>query len=119
MSKPPHSQRGPKQGLPSNQSAPQQTTTTTTIVKSSGWSGPLPPPEALERFNAIIPNGADRIVSMAEREQAHRIDLEGSGQKATIAEARRGQYLGAIISAIALGGAVYTAHIGAHWSVWS
>jgi uncharacterized membrane protein len=71
----------------------------------------------LDKFNAIIPNGADRIVTMAEKEQAHRIQSESEGLRATILEAKRGQYLGAGISALALGGAVYTAYIGAHWSV--
>ena len=52
---------------------------------------------------------------MAEREQAHRTDYEAKGLDATTKEARRGQYLGAAISAIALLGAIYLAHIGAPW----
>lgn len=54
---------------------------------------------------------------MAEDEQAHRIAYEKHGVAATIKEARRGQIFGALLSAFAIGGAVYTAHIGAHWSV--
>ena len=54
---------------------------------------------------------------MAEKEQAHRIQIESEGQRATIKEAARGQYLGAAITAIALGGAIFTAYIGAHWGV--
>lgn len=30
------------------------------------WQAPLPPPEALERFNQIVPGSAERILSMAE-----------------------------------------------------
>lgn len=114
MSKPPHNQRGPH---PGQQSDPQQLSQRTVVTSATGWSGPLPPPEALDRFNAIIPNGADRIVTMAEKEQAHRIQMEMEGQRATVSEAKRGQFLGAVVSIVALGGAMYTAYIGAHWSV--
>jgi len=40
------------------------------------YSGPIPPAQELGEYDRIIPNGADRIMSMAEREQAHRHDLE-------------------------------------------
>lgn len=35
-------------------------------------SGPLPPPSDLAQYNDIISNGADRIMAMAEKEQAVR-----------------------------------------------
>jgi len=40
------------------------------------YSGPIPPPELLSRYNDIIPDGANRIMVMAEKQLAHRIDLE-------------------------------------------
>jgi hypothetical protein len=52
-------------------------------IISAHWSGPLPPPSELERIDQIIPGGAGRLLRMAEKEQAHRIE-----------DARRGQYLG-------------------------
>lgn len=36
------------------------------------YSGPIPPPVLLKQFNEIIPNGADRILSMTEKEQKFR-----------------------------------------------
>lgn len=81
------------------------------------WSGPLPPPAALEKFNEIIPNGADRIVKMAEAEQLHRHEYEKHGMVATASEARHGQFLGALVSCLAIGSAAYTSSIGAHWAV--
>jgi|GEM_PF-4775651 len=39
-------------------------------------SGPLPPPEQLEACGAIIPGGAERIMIMAEKQSAHRIEME-------------------------------------------
>jgi uncharacterized membrane protein len=109
MSKPQHNQRGQRQ-------QPVQPQPNQVSVRQE-WSGPLPPPAALERFNQIIPNGADRIVAMAEKEQAHRIDYEKTGLAATVREARRGQILGAIISAVAIGGAIFNTYIGGYWAV--
>lgn len=36
------------------------------------YSGPLPPPETLRQYDEIVPDGAERIMAMAEREQTHR-----------------------------------------------
>lgn len=109
MAKPPHNDRGSRQQQAQQQ--PQQ------VAVRQEWSGPLPPPAALEKFNQIIPNGADRILAMAEKEQAHRVEYERIGLQATVGESRRGQILGAVVSVAAVIGAVYAAHIGAHWSV--
>lgn len=35
----------------------------------TGMSGPLPPPGILDSYNQIIPEGADRIMAMAEKQQ--------------------------------------------------
>src|SRR5690242_17849317 len=40
--------------------------------------GPLPDPEALARYGEIIPDGANRIMKMAEEQAKHRIQLESS-----------------------------------------
>src|SRR6202035_5535082 len=39
-------------------------------------SGILPEPSELAAYNTIIPNGADRIMKMAEVQSAHRIEIE-------------------------------------------
>ena len=111
MSKPPHNQRGVRP------TQDQQQVSTRVEVKQVQWAGPLPHPNDLARFNEIIPGGADRIVAMAEKEQAHRLAYEASGLEATTQEAKRGQYLGTGISILAVCGAVYVAYIGAHWGV--
>lgn len=46
------------------------------VATATSYSGPIPPPEALERFNEIIPKGAHRILRMAEKQQNHRHQLE-------------------------------------------
>ena len=40
------------------------------------WSGPLPPPQILQRYEEIVPGAADRILKMTEKQMNHRIDLE-------------------------------------------
>lgn len=114
MSKPPHNQRGQHPQQAPQQHPPQQVARTVAVQQ---WSGPLPAPADLEKFNQLIPNGAERILAMAEREQAHRIEYERLGLPATIRESRRGQILGSIISLAAVLGAVIAAVIGAPWQV--
>ncbi len=41
-------------------------------IRREEYSGPLPQPAMLKGFEEIVPGAADRILSMAEREQAHR-----------------------------------------------
>lgn len=43
---------------------------------TASFSGPLPPPETLEGYNSVLPGAAERILVMAERQSAHRQDLE-------------------------------------------
>ncbi len=40
------------------------------------FSGPIPSPAMLKRYNDILPNAADRILAMAEQQQNHRIHIE-------------------------------------------
>jgi uncharacterized membrane protein len=42
----------------------------------SAFQGPLPPPDVLERYNLVVPNGAERIMAMAESQVHHRQKLE-------------------------------------------
>lgn len=91
---------------------------------SVGWSGPLPPPAALEQFDTIIENGAERIFKMAEAEQSARLARESDAIRyeftkfeAIRQDNRRGQWLGFIIAISAVAAASVTAYFGAHPSV--
>ena len=46
------------------------------VESSMTYSGPIPHPQLLREFNDVIPNGADRIMTMAENQSGHRIKLE-------------------------------------------
>jgi uncharacterized membrane protein len=48
----------------------------TITQQATAFSGPLPPPESLAEYEQISPGFADRIVTMAEKEQIHRHESE-------------------------------------------
>lgn len=54
----------------------EESNKTKSIIGFSGYSGPLPPPSYLEGYSQLIPNGPERIMVMAEKEQAHRHSME-------------------------------------------
>lgn len=70
------------------------------------WQAPLPPPTIVAQYNDIIPNGADRIMILAERALAAEID-----------DNRRGPLLGAALSALAMLCALASIPLGAPWEL--
>ena len=65
--------------------------------KHEEFSGPLPHPDILSRYDAITPGAADRIISMAEREENHRHAMEEQALAAQV----RDNLLGAIFAIVA------------------
>jgi uncharacterized membrane protein len=45
-------------------------------IEVSRYSGPLPPPESLAKYEQVLPGSADRIIRMAEQQALHRQQLE-------------------------------------------
>jgi uncharacterized membrane protein len=74
--------------------------------------GPLPPPEDLQRYDQVMPGLADRIVSMAEREQMHRHAMQEVSVRGGLDIAKRGQLLGFAIAIIVLGVALALVLLG-------
>ena len=66
------------------------------------FSGPLPPPEALSRYEKVLPGAADRIVAMAEKQSAHRIEIEKITIKARARDSLLGVVSGFLIGVTAL-----------------
>ncbi len=70
------------------------------------WEGQFPPPEAIERYERVLPGAFDRIIAMAEASQrAQSADTKRADDYAQ-ADARRGQWLGAATTWLAMGSAV-------------
>ena len=66
-------------------------------------SGPLPSPQDLVMYNQIIPDGANRIMCMAEKEQEVRMELERKQLEAHIAFAHSTLKRGMIGQTLAFG----------------
>ena len=76
------------------------------------FTGPLPPPEALERYNQILPGVAERIVVMAESQHAHRLGLEKHVIHSNVAAQKLGTVLGFIVAMTVVIGGTWLVHEG-------
>lgn len=122
-------QSRPATGVVSKSNQPQQIQTTT----FQQYEGPIPHPDALSRYNEIIPGAAERIMAMAERETEHRHSQESKAIQANIDSQKTqlliaeqqsranyrsgiyGQTLGFVISFISICGGIYLAINGQAW----
>lgn len=76
-------------------------------TKTEFYSGPLPKPEYLAQYDNIVPGAADRILTMVESQQTHRMGLEQKYLESDIAITKRGQVFGLIIAiSLIIAGAV-------------
>lgn len=87
---------------------------TAQLVHTS-FQGPIPPPATLEKYDQLIPGAADRILRMAEVEQAHRHDVNVRALDGMIREHRRGQCFGMILGVCGLCSAVIAAYLRQPW----
>ena len=67
-------------------------------VTTQQFSGPVPHPEILRGYDQIFPGAAERILTMAELDQKHQIELESSAQHLAAKEIKRGQIFGLVVS---------------------
>lgn len=82
------------------------------LHKSSAFSGPIPPPEILKGYGEAINNGAERIVTMAEKQSDHRIQLEDHAIREELKQSRLGQTFGFILGLVGMGLATTLAMFG-------
>ena len=92
--------QGNKAGSPPESKPPESATFTIIASKQTTveFHGPLPPPEILQAYNKALPNGAERIVAMAERQSAHRQDLEKTVVKGNAAVQKIGVFAALLIT---------------------
>ncbi len=84
--------------------------------------GPIPAPEDLAAYEKLYPGSAERIIAMAERQQAHRFDLEVRQVDARIEdlrenrrERRRGQNYALVIGLAGLATTGLAAYFEQQW----
>lgn len=87
--------------------------------RTSEFSGPLPPPGVLIGYEHALKGAADRIFAMAERQEAHRHDMEKAALDINREQIRNGvriTYVGqasaVVVSMTAILGSVYLAAVG-------
>jgi uncharacterized membrane protein len=66
----------PQQNTLANPNNPPRENQKIIARQEISFSGPIPPPELLSKYGEIIPNGADRILKMAENQSTHRQCIE-------------------------------------------
>jgi len=64
--------------------------------------GPLPAPEDIALYNQHIPNGADRIMALAEKQFEHRRNMESLVIPGKLASITRGQIFGLVIALVGI-----------------
>ena len=72
----------------------------------SVFSGPLPDPNDLIKYNQAFDGCAERIVAMAEGQARHRQELEKTVVESNLRHDRRGQTLGFILSLVGIMGSL-------------
>lgn len=89
-----------------------QNKTSAQITAVSTYSGPLPRPEDLAKYNEVVPRAAERSLSMAEKEMRHRQEIEQRESKGRINLAYISKAL-SFISVLVLTGLIrYSLYIG-------
>lgn len=81
-------------------------------IQASVFSGPLPLPNIIAEYDRIIPNGAERIMVMAERQSTHREDLEASVVKGNISSQTRGSYFAFVLALVSILGGFFLIYTG-------
>ena len=85
------------------------------LTAQQAWSGPLPHPETLHQFDAIVETGAERIFKQWEQEAAHRRGHETKALRAHIWMDAMGRIMAFVFAMSTLGLAAWFATIGQSW----
>lgn len=83
---------------------PEQRKVVIQAIRQESFSGPIPHPELLRKYEDVKPGFAERIVSMAERQLDHRINCEDKVVDGSVSESKRGQNYGLIVALMFFGG---------------
>lgn len=83
---------------------------------SLSYNSPLPPPEILEGYGRTQADAPDRILAMAERQEAHRQQMEKVVVEAGAANASKAMNIAAYIATLFVGASVYMVH--EHYAVY-
>ena len=98
-------------GQPQAQTPPSQQLVAQ--VTQASFAGPIPPPSLLSEYNDIVPDAANRILTMAEKQAEHRMALETFAVHSEVARSYWGLGAAALV-ALSIAGlaaaAIFTDH---------
>ncbi|MCC7475041.1 MAG: DUF2335 domain-containing protein [Pirellulales bacterium] len=92
---------------------------TTPVVSTSytlAYSGPIPPPEVLARYEEVVPGTAAQIIDWANRQAVHRQQLEKLAVSSELRRSHWGLGLGFVVAMSAILGGVYCILQGHDWA---
>lgn len=81
-------------------------------VQGAHYSGPIPPPGALEHYESISPGSANRIILMAEEEAKHTHKMNEKIFNTKAREVFLGQIIGFVVVTMALCAACFAVAYG-------
>lgn len=94
----------------SETSPPDASGQTVVVYRGVAWSGPLPPPEILQQYDAVAPGAANRILVMAENRQLDRIEMNKAASAredkildSAVSQSKRGLWFAFISTLIIIG----------------
>lgn len=77
-------------------------------IEAATFSGPLPHPEILAKYDAIVPGAAAQIIQMAQKQSDHRMDLERKVIEGELRRAAQGLACAFIMGLAILAGGVWS-----------
>ena len=106
-----HNNRDKKLAQPHQQS----TVVKQVSMEAASYTGPIPPPGQLEQYNKVLPGAADRIITMAEQQSAHRHVIEMLTVKANARNSTLGVVSAFILGIGTIAGCVFLVFSGHEW----
>ena len=88
----------------------------TVRAASLSYDSPLPPPEILAGYGRTQADAPERILAMAERQEAHRQQMEKIVVEAGAANASKAMNIAAYLATLFVGASVYMVH--EHYAVY-
>ena len=85
------------------------------LAMQSHWSGPMPAPDDMERYDVIVPGGAQALFEEFRTEAAHRRKIESRAVLTESFERLGSRILAFLFAMGALAAAVYCANIEQPW----
>ena len=88
----------------------------TVVYGALSFSGPIPDAAMYAEYEHVLPGSADRIMTMAEKEQDHRIAMDPKYAEIHAANTQRSQSLAALVMVVGLAAAVI---LGIYGHIWT